>query len=59
MQNQKRALHFSVDEGSGRTVIRVIDPETAEVIRQIPPEEVLNLARQLEGSGGALLRTRA
>jgi uncharacterized FlaG/YvyC family protein len=37
----------------------VIDPDTSEVIRQIPPEEVLNLARLHEGAGGVLLRALA
>jgi flagellar protein FlaG len=59
VQNQKRSLYFSVDQDTGRTVIRVIDPDTSEVIRQIPPEEVLNLARLYEGAGGVLLRALA
>jgi flagellar protein FlaG len=59
VQNQKRSLYFSVDQDTGRTVIRVIDPDTSEVIRQIPPEEVLNLARLHEGAGGVLLRALA
>src|SRR5437016_2994263 len=37
----QRDLQFSIDENSGQTVIKVIDPETKEVIRQIPAEETL------------------
>lgn len=59
VQNQKRSLHFSVDQDTGRTIIRVVDPETSRVIRQIPLEEVLNLARHLAESGGVLLRVQA
>jgi len=59
VQSHRRSLRFSVDEDSGRTVIRVVDPTTDEVIRQIPPEEVLDLARHLEDSAGALLRAEA
>ncbi|NIT63914.1 MAG: flagellar protein FlaG [Gammaproteobacteria bacterium] len=58
IQNLRRDLHFSVDEDSGRTIIRVIDSETQEIIRQIPPEEVLNLARRLNDADGLILRTR-
>ena len=58
-QSHRRSLRFSVDDDSGRTVIRVVDPETDEVIRQIPPEEVLNLAKHLGSSAGALLRAEA
>jgi len=59
VQNQRRSLHFSVDQDTGRTVIRVVDPETSELIRQIPAEEVLNLARLYKGAGGVLLRAEA
>jgi flagellar protein FlaG len=51
MQDIRRELHFSVDETSGRTVIKVIDVETQEVVRQIPQEEALSLARTLASSG--------
>jgi len=47
-QRMNRELHFNVDKDSGRTVIRVIDPDSGEVIRQIPPEEILALARYLQ-----------
>ena len=43
-----RELSFSIDEDSGRTVIKVMDMDTKEVIRQIPSEEVLKFARMLE-----------
>ena len=44
----QRELLFSVDEDSGRTVIKVMDMNTKEVIRQIPNEEALKFARMLE-----------
>jgi flagellar protein FlaG len=47
VQNLRRNLQFSVDDISGRSVIKVIDSETDEVIRQIPSEEILNLAHKL------------
>lgn len=59
VQNTQRALQFSVDQDSGRTVIRVMDKETDEVIRQIPPEEALKLAQRFEDSLGALMQTEA
>ena len=47
----QRELHFTIDKDSGHTVIKVIDSKTEEVIRQIPGEEVLKVARRLnEGS---------
>lgn len=47
IQTVSRELHFSVDEDSGRTVIKVMDRTTQEVIRQIPNEEALSVARTL------------
>ncbi len=47
VQTIRRELEFSIDENSGRTVIKVLDAETKEVIRQIPPEEVVSLSRNL------------
>ena len=42
-----RSLEFDVDEASERTVVRVLDTETKEIVRQIPSDEVLALAAQL------------
>ena len=47
VQSVQRELQFSVDQDSGRTVIKVMDMETQEVIRQIPSEEALSVARHL------------
>lgn len=50
-----RQLEFRVDENSGRTVITVKDSSTGEVIRQIPGEESLRLAKALGGQSHALV----
>ncbi len=47
IQNITRELNFSVDEELGKTVITVIDDETGDVIRQIPSEEIIELARNI------------
>ena len=54
MAAAQRNLSFRVDEGSGRTVITVVDAATHEVIRQIPSEEVLALSQALEAASGLL-----
>lgn len=60
VQNIQRDLHFSIDDNTGRTVIKVVDSQSEEVIRQIPPEEALVLARHLERAGeGAIVREEA
>lgn len=59
VQNLHRSLQFSVDKGSGDTVVKVIDTETREVIRQIPSEELLAIAERLRETAGVLLEERA
>lgn len=47
-------LQFSVHEGSGQMVVTVMDSLTGEVIREIPPSEILNLAARLDEMIGLL-----
>ena len=47
VQSIQRDLSFNLDQESGRTIIRVIDSQSGELIRQIPSEEVLAIAKQL------------
>lgn len=49
------SLAFSVDKPTGRTVIKVLDTETKEIIRQIPPEEMLRLIGKMRDVMGMLL----
>ena len=44
IQNEKRDLFFSVEGNSGDMVVRVVDRETGDLIRQIPNQVVLDLA---------------
>jgi flagellar protein FlaG len=59
MQNMNRNLQFSVDDTSGDTVIKVIDSETEEVVRQIPSDEILEARHAAEKYRGILLETKA
>lgn len=47
VQNMQRDLQFSIDKESGTMVVKVIDAKSEKVIRQIPSEETLRLARSL------------
>ena len=52
-------LEFSLDDETGQTVIKVIDSSTKELIRQIPSEEMLEIARALDRLQGLLVRQKA
>lgn len=41
-------IQFSVDDTTGQSIIKVMDRATKEVIRQIPSEEMLQIARGLD-----------
>lgn len=47
-QSIDRSLQFKVDEELGVTIVRVIDKETDELVRQFPPEELINLSKRLK-----------
>ena len=59
VQSMKRELEFAVDEESGRTIITVRNKETGEVIRQIPSDEVIALAREYAQGQPVLLDSKA
>jgi flagellar protein FlaG len=59
VQNFQRDLQFSVDQKSGRTVIKVVDSKTEQVIRQIPSEETLRIAQNLDSPESLILREQA
>jgi flagellar protein FlaG len=59
VQTLRRDLEFRVDESTNTVVVTVVDPSTKEVVRQIPSEEVLAVARNLEHMQGVLLNTKA
>ena len=47
-------LNFSIDKETQTIVVSVIDKETGEVIREIPPSELLAIAREMEKLKGIL-----
>ena len=59
IQMTTRALRFSIDQKYGRLIVSVVDKETDEVIRQIPPEVALQVADALENATGVLISERA
>jgi len=59
MQFMSRELEFSVDTDSERTIVKVIDQQTREVIRQMPTKEALEIGKALEKAQGLLIRQTA
>ena len=51
------SVRFERDSGSNTLVVKIVDSETDEVIRQIPQEELLELSKHLEELNGNLVDT--
>ena len=61
-QDKTQGLEFSIDNDSKRTVVKVIDQSTKEVLRQIPTQEALEIAKALESkssTAGLLIQQTA
>ena len=52
-------LEFEVDEDTDKMVVKVIDKETGEMIRQMPSEEVIRIAKVLGKMQGMLVSETA
>ena len=59
VQAFSQKLEFSVDRESEAFVVKVVDKDTREVIRQIPSEEMLQIARALDKLQGLLIEDEA
>jgi len=61
-QDNTQGLEFSIDNDSKRTVVKVIDQTTKEVLRQIPTQAALEMAKALESkssTAGLLIQQTA
>ena len=58
-QSIRRDLSFSLDDSTGRVVVKVTDSTSGEVIRQIPSEEALRLAERLDEARSLLFKAEA
>lgn len=61
-QEAKRNLQFEVDDATKEVVVKIVDSDSGEVVRQIPAEETLDFIRrmqELDGQQGSMLQDRA
>ncbi|HWJ94228.1 MAG TPA: flagellar protein FlaG [Telluria sp.] len=59
MRAKAQGLEFMIDDDSKRLVVKVVDQQTKEVIRQVPSQEVLEIAKALDRAQGLLIRQQA
>ena len=56
LQDRSPSLEFSVDSSTDRSVVKVVDKDTREVIRQMPSREAIEIARALDKLQSLLIR---
>jgi len=59
VRDMGRSLDFRVDSSSGKQIVRVSNPQTGEVVRQIPNEEAVQIARSLNYLQSVLVSIKA
>jgi len=59
MKRMSQGLEFSVDTDAHRTIVKVVDTQTKDVIRQIPTPVALEISKALERLQGLLIREKA
>lgn len=59
MKTMSQGLEFSVDQDAHKVVVKVVDQQTKEVLRQVPSEEALEIAKALDRVQGLLIRQKA
>ena len=55
ISSQARSVRISKDETSGHMIVQLVDPDTGEVIRTLPSEDLLRLARSFEMLGNKMV----
>lgn len=59
LESVSSTLQFSLDQDSDRVIVKVVDKETNDVIRQIPSEEAIEISKALDKLQGLLLNSQA
>ena len=54
-EQRASSVQFAIDKESGQVLIRIVNKSSGEMIRQIPPEEILDLQARLKDLRGLLL----
>lgn len=59
MQALAQNLQFSIDKDTEKVIVKLVDISTKEVVKQIPSEEMLAIAKALDKLQGLLVREKA
>jgi flagellar protein FlaG len=53
------SIEFSIDKDSGRTIVKLVDSQTQEVVRQFPSNEMLAIAKDMSRFQGLFISAKS
>lgn len=59
VESVSSSIQFSIDHDTGRTIVKMVDTATHEVLRQFPSEEMLSISRSIARMQGLLINRNA
>ena len=59
LKSTSTSVEFAVDDDSSKVVVRIVDAQTKELIRQIPSEEMIAMSKAIDTMSGLLIRQKA
>ena len=59
LKSNMQGIEFSLDDDNGQVIVKVVDQDTKELIRQMPSEEALEIAKALDQAIGMLIKQTA
>lgn len=59
MQSATTSVQFSLDQDSGRTVVKMVDTATNQVLNQFPSEAILAISKSIDRMQGLLINRQA
>jgi flagellar protein FlaG len=51
-------ISFEIDKDTRKTILKIVDAQTNEIIRQIPPEELLEISRRISELLGLIINEK-
>jgi len=58
LKTMNRSIQFSIDDKSNEVVVKIVDRDTGEVVRQIPPESVVKLRDSMADMAGLIVEKK-
>lgn len=59
LRDNVQGIEFSVDDDNGKVIVKVVDQNTKELIRQMPSEEAIQISKAIDQAIGLLIKQSA